>query len=56
MKRFIALVGAVIIMGMPWGALSVQPAVPTAIISGPLAKLDIKDAQIEPGHAKPQGA
>ncbi len=54
-RRFSVLVGAVIVLAMPSSAPVAQQAAATAILSGPLVKLDIKEAQIEPRRGKPQG-
>ena len=51
----IAIFGALAALVMPLGAAVAQQAAPQAILAGPLAKLDIQNAQIEPGRGKPKG-
>src|SRR5215472_2787680 len=51
----IILIGAAIGIVAPWGAGLAQQASGGAILAGPLAKLNITDAQIEPQRDKPKG-
>src|SRR5262245_35790244 len=51
----IASLGALIALVSPSIPAFAQQSKQTAILAGPLAKLDIKEAQIEPGLPKPQG-
>jgi hypothetical protein len=53
--RIVIILGALAALVMPLGAPVAQQATPTPILTGPLAKLDIQDAQIEPGRGKPKG-
>jgi peptide/nickel transport system substrate-binding protein len=50
-----AFVGALIVLLMPGGATFAQQAARTPILDGPLARLDIKPAQVEPNRGKPSG-
>ena len=54
-KGLAALIGVAIGIGTPRGASIAQQTAGSAILAGPLAKLDIKDAQIEPEREKPKG-
>ncbi len=54
-KGFSGLAGVVIVLATVSSASLAQQAA-KAILSGPLAQLNIKDAQIEPSRGKPQGA
>ena len=53
MKAFAILAALTLWFGVAWGQSS--PLAPKPILSGPLAKLDIKDAKIEPVRGKPKG-
>jgi peptide/nickel transport system substrate-binding protein len=50
-----ALLGALIALITPLIAAFAQQPTQTPILAGPLAKLDIRNAQIEPGRGKPKG-
>ncbi len=50
----IAILGSLALLVMPLGAPVAQQA-HAPILAGPLAKLDIQNARIEPGHGKPKG-
>ena len=50
-----ALIVALTLFGLTGGAAIAQKAARTPILPGLLAKLDIKDAQIETGKGKPKG-
>jgi hypothetical protein len=54
LKGLLVLVGALAVHATMYGEAAAQKS-STPILSGPLAKLDIKDAQIEPGKGKPKG-
>src|SRR2546427_8526060 len=55
-KGILALVPVLILVSAPaWEKLLAATAKPTPILSGPLAKLDIKDAAIETARGKPKG-
>ncbi len=54
-KRLIVIAGAVIALAIPSTAPVAQQARTTPILAGPLAKLNIKDADIEPARGKAQG-
>ena len=54
-KRVIALAGAAALLALPLGAPFAQQSGDKPILSGPLAKLDIKPAEIEAQRGKPQG-
>src|SRR5216683_416346 len=47
--------GALTLLGTTCGGVAAQTPTAARILSGPLAKLDIKDAQVEPGRGKPKG-
>lgn len=46
---------AVVLLAPAWDKLMAAASKPTSILSGPLAKLDIKDAVIETARGKPKG-
>jgi peptide/nickel transport system substrate-binding protein len=50
-KGPLAVIAALILLATTWGEAAAQKP----ILSGPLAKLDIKDAQIESARGKPKG-
>src|SRR5713101_5040361 len=50
-KGPLAFIAALILLATTWGEAAAQKP----ILSGPLAKLDIKDAQIETTRGKPKG-
>jgi peptide/nickel transport system substrate-binding protein len=54
-KGLLALVSAFALLVTTGGDAAAQKPARTPILSGPLAKLDIKDAQLEPGKGKPKG-
>jgi peptide/nickel transport system substrate-binding protein len=54
-KRLTALAGAVVMLALPWSGSFAQQAAQTPILTGPLVKLDIQNAQIEPGRGKSKG-
>ena len=55
-KGFLASFAAVLaLLVTTCGDVVAQTPTPARILSGPLAKLDIKDAQVEPGRGKPKG-
>ena len=45
----------ILLLAPTWGELMAAASKPTPILSGPLAKLDIKDAAIETARGKPRG-
>ena len=45
----------ILLLAPTWGELMAAASKPTPILSGPLAKLDIKDAVIETARGKPRG-
>jgi hypothetical protein len=51
----IVILGASAALAIPLASPIAQQAAQTPILAGPLAKLDIQNAQIEPGRGKPQG-
>ena len=51
----IAILVALVTLLMPLGAPVAQHAAQTPILAGRLAKLDIQNAQIEPGRGTPKG-
>ena len=51
----LAVVGALILFVLQTGDTFAQSPARTTILSGPLAKLDIKEARIETGRGTPQG-
>src|SRR5262249_42719742 len=51
----VAFTAALTLFAITWSGAAVQKPTSTRILTGPLAKLDIKDAQIEPGRGKPRG-
>jgi peptide/nickel transport system substrate-binding protein len=55
LKGLLALVSALALLVTTGGDAPAQKPTRTPILSGPLAKLDIKDAQIEKAKGKPQG-
>jgi peptide/nickel transport system substrate-binding protein len=55
-KGIFAVIPVLILLLAPtWGKLMAAASKPTPILSGPLAKLDIKDAVIETARGKPRG-
>src|SRR5262245_15255963 len=50
-----AILGVLAALVMPLGAAVAQQTAQTPILAGPLAKLDIQNAQIEPSRGKPEG-
>jgi peptide/nickel transport system substrate-binding protein len=54
-KGFVALVAALTVLVVSWSDATAQKPAGKPILSVPLAKLDIKDAQMEPGRGKPKG-
>jgi peptide/nickel transport system substrate-binding protein len=54
LKGLLALVVTVTLLATMWGEAAAQKS-PTPILSGPLARLDIKAAQIETVKGKPKG-
>ncbi len=52
-KNVLVLLSVLATCNVAWGQS--VPSSPRPILSGPLAKLDIKDAKIEPGKGKPKG-
>ena len=54
-KGLVVGIGALSLFVMTSGSAVAQKPAGTPILSGALAKLDIKDAQIEPGRGKPKG-
>src|SRR6266545_1959789 len=50
-KGPLAVLAALILLATTWGEAAAQKP----ILSGPLAKLDIKDAQVETARGKPKG-
>ena len=54
-KRVIALAGAVVMLAVPWSGALAQGTVQKPILAGPFAKLNIKDAEVEPNRGKPLG-
>jgi peptide/nickel transport system substrate-binding protein len=53
-KGLLALIATLTLVMTTWGDGAAQKPPGKPILSGPLAKLDIKDAQIEPGRGKPK--
>ena len=51
----IVILGALGALAIPLASPIAQQAAQTPILAGPLAKLDIQNAQIEPGRGKPKG-
>src|SRR5262245_6278979 len=54
-SRLVPLLGMIFALGAAWSQAIGQQSAQSAILSGPLAKLDIKDAQIEPTRGSAQG-
>lgn len=54
-SRFVALIAAAIVLTAPVSQSFAQAATQQPILSGPLTKLDIQPAQIEPRREKPKG-
>jgi peptide/nickel transport system substrate-binding protein len=54
-RWLVALAGLLLLLAAPGSQAVAQTAVQKQILSGPLAKLDIKDAKILPHRGKPQG-
>jgi peptide/nickel transport system substrate-binding protein len=54
-KRLIVLVGAIVALALPADAPLAQEPAGKPILSGPLAKLDIKPAEIAPSRGKAEG-
>lgn len=52
---FLTFTAALAVLVMTCGEAAAQKPAPARILSGPLAKLDIKDAQVEPSRGKPKG-
>ncbi len=53
--RLLALIAALALVATTCGDVAAQKPTRTPILSGPLAKLDIKDAEIETARGKPKG-
>ena len=53
MKAFAILAALTLWCGIAWSQIS--PSASKPILSGPLVKLDIKDAKVEPARGKPKG-